>query len=121
MSNELSPLDPSQWETVGFFRETFLGLRFGRQNAQAARSLAWDLYRSALQIPGADLPPEGALRRGLMALARDLRHDQGFLQALGTAGDMGHTAVPILQLSRSVAESLGRLAGSLETGVRFRR
>ena len=121
LSDRWPTLNPSQWETAGVFRETFLRLRLGPEIAETIQLFSWDIYRASLKIPGAEYSPEAALRRGLTALARDLRHDQGFLHALGSAGEPGNSVMPILQLSRHVAESLGRLAGSLETGVRIRR
>ncbi len=119
MIHLLPSLDPSRWETHAVFRETFLCLRLSEAAAEGTRTRARSLYFDTLQRPEAlGWIAAQPLQWALMAQARDLRQQEGFLKVLGSGGELDTRTRHRAQIARHVANSLSRLATTLEVASR---
>ncbi len=110
-------LDPFRWQHLAVFRESYLCLRVSEDVAESLRVIGRHIYPgSVFSLP--KLEGSDPLQVALMAIARDLRHDQGLLNILGSQDIVRTKGQQRAQIARHVADSLSRQAISLEAASR---
>ena len=112
------PPDTHDWENHEGFRETLLLHFTGPGDADAMRHFGAMLYDCAV-TNAKEWPdwPESATRAELRAAARDLRHLEGFLTAVGLEHEVMSLEWVDARLSRFAARQareIGRIAHRIE-------
>lgn len=115
-------IDPDLWEDFEGFRETFLFYVRDSEANRCLRLLGRYLYNLLLETrePQGEEDAESSTRIELEAALADLRHEEGFLKALGreqTLSSLSETDIALSQVAAREALVLGESARRIEEAL----